>query len=131
MLFASSHQWQCVHDPSYLFIVKSAQDCLDDVTLLSSTDATRWNTTLPIKINIFQWKKVCKRLPTKEGVDISSLLCLLCGDIVEESVHLFLKCGVVQQMWRFVLMLTSFCLIVLHRCVARLTIIWWLDSLDL
>ena len=103
--------------------MKSAQDCLDDVTLLSSTDATRWNTTFPIKINIFQWKKVCKRLPTKEGVDISSLLCLLCGDIVEESVHLFLKCGVVQQMWRFVLMLTSFCLIVLHRCVARLTII--------
>ncbi|GKA36546.1 hypothetical protein Tco_0723037 [Tanacetum coccineum] len=41
---------------------------------------TRWNTLVPIKVNILGWRIRMDRLPTREkldqtGIDLSSLLC--------------------------------------------------------
>nr|GEX41031.1 RNA-directed DNA polymerase, eukaryota, reverse transcriptase zinc-binding domain protein [Tanacetum cinerariifolium] len=99
-------------------IVKSARNHIDDVLLPSHGSATRWVNKVPIKINILAWK-VCKDiLPTRfnlslRGININSILCLVCHMAGESSSHMFFSCNVAR---------------VLFQKIAR----WWdLDVVDL
>ncbi|GKB29619.1 RNA-directed DNA polymerase, eukaryota, reverse transcriptase zinc-binding domain protein [Tanacetum coccineum] len=63
-----------------------------------------WNQIVPRKVNIFIWKAVNDRLPTRanlllRGLAVSSSLCPLCGLEKEYIHHIILSCLVVSQSW--------------------------------
>nr|GEW89377.1 RNA-directed DNA polymerase, eukaryota, reverse transcriptase zinc-binding domain protein [Tanacetum cinerariifolium] len=100
------------------FSVKSARSHIDDILLPSVGAAMRWVNVVPLKINVFAWKVCLDKLPTRfnlslRGLDIPSILCLICSSARESSSHLFFSCNVARH---------------LLLKVAR----WWdLDSFDL
>nr|GEW42763.1 RNA-directed DNA polymerase, eukaryota, reverse transcriptase zinc-binding domain protein [Tanacetum cinerariifolium] len=56
--------------------------------------STRWVKEVPIKINILAWKVSNDYLPTRfnlsrRGMDIGSIVCPMCNNMVESSRHLF------------------------------------------
>nr|KAJ0208844.1 hypothetical protein LSAT_V11C400207080 [Lactuca sativa] len=87
-----------------MFSVKSARSRLDLMSFSMGDSPTRWNISLPIKINIFIWRLILNRLPTRSnlhhrGIDVSTILCPCCGEVIEDGVHLFLKCSMTRQLW--------------------------------
>ena len=80
------------------FTVASARQFIDDYMLGGSSDATRWVSLVSIKVNIFSWKLMVGGLPTRwkmlqRGMELESLLCLVCGDKVEDVDHLLFSCS--------------------------------------
>ncbi|GKF04801.1 RNA-directed DNA polymerase, eukaryota, reverse transcriptase zinc-binding domain protein, partial [Tanacetum coccineum] len=66
--------------------------------------STRWNRGVPIKVNIFMWRLSLDKLLTivnmdRKRIDIDPLLCLVCGDHVENIDHLFSSCGMARDLW--------------------------------
>ncbi|GKE42191.1 RNA-directed DNA polymerase, eukaryota, reverse transcriptase zinc-binding domain protein, partial [Tanacetum coccineum] len=94
--------------------VESAQfkdlcDITYDVLLPQMQDRwdapTRWVKLVPIKINILAWKIYLDRLPTRlnlsgRGLDIPSILCPLCNEVVESTSHIFFSCSLARQVMR-------------------------------
>ncbi|GJT24418.1 RNA-directed DNA polymerase, eukaryota [Tanacetum coccineum] len=71
---------------------------IDSRSLLTEGNKTRWNKYVLIKINILAWSLINDRLPThsnldSHGIDLHSLLCPICDDIIESAQHLFLHCN--------------------------------------
>nr|GEU56509.1 RNA-directed DNA polymerase, eukaryota [Tanacetum cinerariifolium] len=78
-------------------------ESLDGVLLSPVED--RWIKEVPIKVNINAWKVSLDGLPTRwnisrRGMDIPSILCLLCELAIETSKHLFFECAVVKDIFR-------------------------------
>ncbi|GJW28722.1 reverse transcriptase domain, reverse transcriptase zinc-binding domain protein [Tanacetum coccineum] len=67
-------------------------------------DATIWNKWVPIKVNIFVWRALKRRLPVREEldkrcIDLDSLLCPSCGDMVESCSHCLVTCNFALRVW--------------------------------
>nr|GFB08120.1 hypothetical protein [Tanacetum cinerariifolium] len=78
---------------------------IDQLLLPSLNTATRWNTCLPRKVNIFIWRLHLDRLPhrlnlSKRGLEIDSILCPICNNNVESIDHVFFSCEVASSAWR-------------------------------
>ncbi|GJT96114.1 RNA-directed DNA polymerase, eukaryota [Tanacetum coccineum] len=63
---------------------------------------TRWVKMVPVKINILAWKINLDGLPTRlnlssRGVEILSILCHICNEVVESSSHIFFSCSFARQ----------------------------------
>ncbi|GKC21548.1 RNA-directed DNA polymerase, eukaryota, reverse transcriptase zinc-binding domain protein [Tanacetum coccineum] len=76
------------------FSVSSVRKLIDDALLPEVTTKTRWIKAVPIKVNVHAWKVKLDALPTRlnishRGMDIGSILCPICGNVVESSRHLF------------------------------------------
>ncbi|GJT52416.1 RNA-directed DNA polymerase, eukaryota, reverse transcriptase zinc-binding domain protein [Tanacetum coccineum] len=87
------------------FSVKTAREEIDKHVLVSSSSPTRWCKILPIKINIFVWRMLLDRLPTRinltnRGLDIPSVLCPNCGVEAETRNHLFFSCSMALDLFR-------------------------------
>lgn len=59
---------------------------------------------MPRKVNIFIWRLRLSRIPVRVvldciGMDLDSLLCPCCQDIVESVDHCFIWCKWVQEGW--------------------------------
>ena len=66
--------------------------------------ATRWNSLVPIKVNVMIWRVERDRLPTRlnlrdKGIDLDSLLCPICGLVGESTEHLFAACTQLVEIW--------------------------------
>ena len=64
-----------------------------------------WNAHIPIKVNIFLWRFLSDAIPThfnlsKRGVPIHSMECVLCGNSVETSDHVFFSYPLAANLWR-------------------------------
>ena len=75
---------------------------------LSSTNSTRWNKLVPIKVNIASWRIENLRIPTRvnldsRGIDLHSIRCPICDDDLETEDHVLVKCGVALNIWKEVL----------------------------
>nr|GFB56644.1 hypothetical protein [Tanacetum cinerariifolium] len=62
------------------FSVASVRGLVDSVMLDNGHDATPWNQYLPIKVNVFVWRLMLNRLPSRVNLDrrnieVDSLLC--------------------------------------------------------
>nr|GEW94301.1 RNA-directed DNA polymerase, eukaryota [Tanacetum cinerariifolium] len=106
--------WQ-IESP--VFTVKSARKHIDNYYLPDGNFATRWNRYLPKKINIFFWRALQDRLPTRwnlsrKGIDIASISCPVCDGLYGwlDALHttsnkkdiLEVICGVVLwSLWIF------------------------------
>ncbi|GKC30515.1 reverse transcriptase domain, reverse transcriptase zinc-binding domain protein [Tanacetum coccineum] len=60
--------------------------------------------TVPKKVNIFVWRALKGRLAVREeldkrGIDLDSLLCPSCGDMVESCSHCVAMCNFARSVW--------------------------------
>ncbi|GJT23249.1 RNA-directed DNA polymerase, eukaryota [Tanacetum coccineum] len=79
------------------FSVKYVRQLIDNSILPNEEVVTRWVKVMPIKINVFAWRVRLDKLPTRlnlslKGIDISTIVCLLCHASVESASHIFFSC---------------------------------------
>ncbi|XP_071704008.1 uncharacterized protein [Rutidosis leptorrhynchoides] len=79
---------------------------IDDKLISRETtpSATIKNNLVPQKIGIFVWRILRKRIAVKEeldrrGIDLDSLLCLICNDAVKSVDHAIYSCKSAQEVW--------------------------------
>nr|GFA28926.1 RNA-directed DNA polymerase, eukaryota [Tanacetum cinerariifolium] len=89
-----SQQW------SDMLSMLEIRSTLDYLFLPSSGDATRCVKYVPIKVNVFAWRRI-DRLPTRGNlvtrrVTLDSSLCPDCGLTLEDSQHLFFRCDLAK-----------------------------------
>ncbi|GJX68444.1 RNA-directed DNA polymerase, eukaryota [Tanacetum coccineum] len=87
------------------FTVKSTRDHIDQCTLPGGGFETRWNRYLPKKINIFIWRALRDRLPTRwnlsrKGIDMDSLTCPICDSSIETTNHTLWFCSLATTLWQ-------------------------------
>nr|GEZ44607.1 hypothetical protein [Tanacetum cinerariifolium] len=86
------------------FSVASVRGLVDSVMLDNGHDATPWNQYLPIKVNVFVWRLMLNRLPSRVNLDrrnieVDSLLCPSCFKDVETINHTFFNCSLAKDLW--------------------------------
>nr|GEU75251.1 RNA-directed DNA polymerase, eukaryota [Tanacetum cinerariifolium] len=96
--------WTRKADTSKKFTVQSAHRIIDNHALPSGLSPTRWCRYVPFKVNLFAWRLLLNRLPTRinimeRGIDIPSILCSICNSHQEDVDYLFLHCEVASQIW--------------------------------
>ena len=97
-------KWIWNVDNSHVFSVSNARQLIDDVNLSSGIHPTKWSKFVPIKINIFAWRLLLNRLPTKTNlndrdIDVPDILCPMCNQVQEDASHIFMHCEVASQVW--------------------------------
>ncbi|GKB75576.1 RNA-directed DNA polymerase, eukaryota [Tanacetum coccineum] len=88
-----------------VFSVASIRKEIDGNRFQDVSLPTRWVKSVPIKVNIIAWKVKSNALPTRfnisrRGMDIDSIVCLICNAGVESTNHIFFQCVVVRQIMR-------------------------------
>ncbi|XP_071708942.1 uncharacterized protein [Rutidosis leptorrhynchoides] len=71
---------------------------------MGASDETLRNNLIPQKIGIFVWRVMKGRIPVKveldkTGIDLDTLLCPMCNDIVESVNHAILECKHAKEVW--------------------------------
>lgn len=89
------------------FLVKLAREEIDKHVLVASPSHSRWSKVLPIKLNVFLWRMLLDRLPTRtnlynRGIDIACVLCPNCGAAIENRNHLFFGCSMSVDLARLI-----------------------------
>nr|GEX04372.1 RNA-directed DNA polymerase, eukaryota [Tanacetum cinerariifolium] len=89
------------------FSVKSAREEIDKHVLVVSPSQNRWSKVLPIKLNVFSWRMMLDRLPTRSnlhnrGISITCILCTNCGAAIENRNHLFFGCPMSVDLARLI-----------------------------
>nr|GEU79040.1 RNA-directed DNA polymerase, eukaryota, reverse transcriptase zinc-binding domain protein [Tanacetum cinerariifolium] len=100
--------WLWRLDSNNLFSVKKLSDIIDSRLLAGhflGQKTHSWNRLVPRKVNIFVWRAVLDRLSvlTKiddRGIDIPSVLCPLCDDVLESLDHILVACPKVKLICR-------------------------------
>ncbi|GJV04764.1 RNA-directed DNA polymerase, eukaryota, reverse transcriptase zinc-binding domain protein [Tanacetum coccineum] len=100
-----SDSWKWSIGLDILFAVGFTRAYIDQLLLPSLNIATRWNTCLPRKVNIFICRMRLDRLPlrlnlSKRGLEIDSILCLICNNNVKSNNQVFFSCEVASSAWR-------------------------------
>ncbi|GKE38717.1 RNA-directed DNA polymerase, eukaryota [Tanacetum coccineum] len=90
-----------------VFRVKDVRNLLDETFLPKADTPTRWIKCIPIKVNVFVWKALQDRLPTRSNlvrrnILIDSLSCPICDGEPEDSSHLFFRCCLARDVTRLV-----------------------------
>ncbi|GJR98826.1 RNA-directed DNA polymerase, eukaryota, reverse transcriptase zinc-binding domain protein [Tanacetum coccineum] len=95
-LFDQGDSWIWMLDSSG-FSVASVRYLVDYKTLDTAPNATRWIRHIPIKVNIFIWRLMLNKLPSRvnldrRGIDVNSILCPICQMDIEMINHKFFSC---------------------------------------
>ncbi|PWA81657.1 hypothetical protein CTI12_AA183240 [Artemisia annua] len=101
----SCDRWFCDLAGDGEFRVKEVRNFIDDLTLPSQSEPTRWVRFIPIKVNIFAWRARLDCLPTRvnlarRGVHVDSSSCPLCNSNEEDVHHLFFCCDFARLILR-------------------------------
>ncbi|GKC38107.1 RNA-directed DNA polymerase, eukaryota, reverse transcriptase zinc-binding domain protein, partial [Tanacetum coccineum] len=115
------------------FTVASVRTLIVANTIVLDSNATRWNRSVPIKVNVFLWRLALNKLPTRvilerKGIDIDSTLCSICGEDVETVNHIFFSCETAKDLWA---LLARWWSLDIPICSNFLDWSTWLDSLHL
>nr|GEW90854.1 RNA-directed DNA polymerase, eukaryota [Tanacetum cinerariifolium] len=86
------------------FIVKTTREHIDQRYIPNDGMKTRWNHFLSKKINIFIWRALRDRLPTKwnlswKGIDVDSLSCPIYDAGIKTIQHFLWFCSVATTVW--------------------------------
>ncbi|GJW57203.1 RNA-directed DNA polymerase, eukaryota [Tanacetum coccineum] len=86
------------------FTVKTTREHIDQRYLPNDGMETIWNHFLPKKINIFIWRVLRDRLPTRwnlsrKGIDVDSLSCPVCDAGIETIQHSMWFCSLATTVW--------------------------------
>nr|GEU69301.1 putative RNA-directed DNA polymerase, eukaryota, reverse transcriptase zinc-binding domain protein [Tanacetum cinerariifolium] len=84
------------------FTVKSARGQIDNGFLPDGGLEKRWNIFFPKKINIFIWRTLRDRIPSRwnlsrKGIDVASITCPVCDSRIETSYHSMWVCRLLPQ----------------------------------
>ncbi|GKV38639.1 hypothetical protein SLEP1_g46528 [Rubroshorea leprosula] len=101
--------WEWTHNKDGQYSTKSAYSILTkegrEATEIK-TFSRIWNSVLPSKILAFNWQLPLDRIPTKMNLltrgiikDTQDCKCGICGEIEEDTKHLFMECSMVQWIW--------------------------------
>ncbi|GKE62814.1 RNA-directed DNA polymerase, eukaryota, reverse transcriptase zinc-binding domain protein, partial [Tanacetum coccineum] len=112
------------------FSVALARSLVDSHILEVSLIATRWNGCIHIKVNIFLWKLLLNKLPSRinldrKGIDIPSILCPNCQEDVETVNHIFFTCEMASTLWS---MLANWWEVDIPLCANMEDWISWLET---
>ncbi|GJT14880.1 RNA-directed DNA polymerase, eukaryota, reverse transcriptase zinc-binding domain protein [Tanacetum coccineum] len=96
--------WKWSLDNSAGFSVASVRRLIDSRILVIDQNATSWNRCVPNKVNVFLWRLSLNKLPfrvnlDRKGIDVGSVLCLICQDDVESVNHIFFSCEMAKVLW--------------------------------
>ncbi|KAL4563350.1 hypothetical protein LXL04_027391 [Taraxacum kok-saghyz] len=91
-------------DSSDGLTVASACHLLDARFLSGGGPPTRWNSWIPIKLNVLNWRICNGILPTRErfsvrGILVDSIMCPVCSVAVETMEHLLAGCNQLLEIW--------------------------------
>ena len=97
-------EWVWLLDPNNGFTVKKTCIHLDNASLPDAYISTRWCRFIPKKVNIFVWRALRDRLPTRwnlsnKGVEIESILCPTCSSSPETIQHSLWTCSLATCVW--------------------------------
>ncbi|GJS97287.1 retrovirus-related pol polyprotein from transposon TNT 1-94 [Tanacetum coccineum] len=99
-------RWRWALHESGDFTVKELTKLVEEKILdvNNEGDSTIWNKWVPKKVNIFVWRALKGRLPVREeldkrGIDLDTLLCPSCGDVVESCSHCLVMCNFAMSVW--------------------------------
>nr|GEX89879.1 RNA-directed DNA polymerase, eukaryota, reverse transcriptase zinc-binding domain protein [Tanacetum cinerariifolium] len=86
------------------FSVASVRSLVDSHTLETDNVATRWNRSIPIKVNVFLWRLKLNKIPSRvnldrRGIEVGSIICSSCLDDIETVNHSFFNCGMAKDLW--------------------------------
>nr|GEV15804.1 RNA-directed DNA polymerase, eukaryota, reverse transcriptase zinc-binding domain protein [Tanacetum cinerariifolium] len=88
------------------FTVKELTRLIDEKILHveSGGHETLWNNLVPKKVNIFVWMALKGRLPVRveldrRCIDLDSVLCPCCDNIVETCTHSLVTCDLAMSVW--------------------------------
>ncbi|GJV18591.1 reverse transcriptase domain, reverse transcriptase zinc-binding domain protein [Tanacetum coccineum] len=88
------------------FTVKELARLVEEKTLHVENGGheTFWNRLVPKKVNIFAWRAIKGRLPVRveldrRGIDLDSVLCPCCNNIVETCAHCLVTCDLAMSVW--------------------------------
>ncbi|PWA41562.1 RNA-directed DNA polymerase, eukaryota [Artemisia annua] len=65
------------------------------------TQATRWCSLLPRKVNIFMWQARLDNL-SRKGIEIASIMCPVCGVSMESISHVLFTCTLAREVWSII-----------------------------
>nr|GEW94367.1 RNA-directed DNA polymerase, eukaryota [Tanacetum cinerariifolium] len=87
------------------FTITSVRKMIDEFMLPEVSSKTRWIKAVPIKVNVHAWKVKLVGLPTRlnisrRGIDIESILRLMCGKAIESTSHIFFTCQMSKEILR-------------------------------
>ncbi|GKB53223.1 RNA-directed DNA polymerase, eukaryota [Tanacetum coccineum] len=90
-----------------VFQVKDVRSVLDETFLPKENIPTRWVKSIPIKVNVFVWKLVQDRIPTRlnlmsRNIFVPSVECPVCNNDSESSSHLFFGCQVAKEVLKLI-----------------------------
>ncbi|GKC50822.1 RNA-directed DNA polymerase, eukaryota [Tanacetum coccineum] len=107
MLSNSEDRWVWDLNGDGVFRVKDVRNLLDETFLPKADTPTRWIKCIPIKVNVFVWKALQDRLPTRtnlvrRNILVDSLSCPICDGEPEDSSHLFFRCCLARDVTRLV-----------------------------
>lgn len=93
-------------DESGDFTVKALKELVNEKELEghSNLRETMWNKIVPRKVNVLVWRLRQGRMPVRVvldhmGIDLDSLLCPCCQDVIETVDHCFCRCKWVEASW--------------------------------
>nr|GFB08105.1 reverse transcriptase domain, reverse transcriptase zinc-binding domain protein [Tanacetum cinerariifolium] len=106
-LFDGPDSWRWSLDDDGIFLVHVMRLHIDSCMLPSCSPCSRWSKILPRKVNIFAWCLSLERLPMRlnlslRGLDIPSIVCSMCNDVVEAFDHVFFGCDLACDVWHLV-----------------------------
>jgi hypothetical protein len=86
----------------------SGSDQLLDPTLEQALKKL-WSANVPSKVNIFGWRLLLGKLPTREALYSKGIItnqvdrsCVFCRNEVEDIDHVFFKCNVSATVWEYI-----------------------------
>ncbi|GKE31453.1 RNA-directed DNA polymerase, eukaryota, reverse transcriptase zinc-binding domain protein, partial [Tanacetum coccineum] len=105
VLVSIRDRWVWSLNSSGDFSVASVRKMIDEFMLSEVASRTRWIKVVPIKVNVLAWKIKLDYLPTRlnisrRGMDIDSILCPMCGKVVESTRHVFFTCHIARNILR-------------------------------
>nr|GEV86550.1 putative RNA-directed DNA polymerase, eukaryota, reverse transcriptase zinc-binding domain protein [Tanacetum cinerariifolium] len=102
--FTDGWRWTIFDDGN--FKVKELSRLIEEKTLRVENGAQEmiWNKLVPKKVNIFVWRALKGRLLVREeldkrGIDLDSVLCLICTNAVESCAHSLVTCDLPMSVW--------------------------------
>nr|GEW84404.1 RNA-directed DNA polymerase, eukaryota, reverse transcriptase zinc-binding domain protein [Tanacetum cinerariifolium] len=112
------------------YTIASVRLLIDFHFLGANLNATRWNHSIPIKVNVFMWRAMLNKLPTRvnldrKGIEIDSLLCPICHEDVETVNHIFFTCDLAKVLWA---LLAKWWELDVPFCASILDWLSWIDS---
>ncbi|GKB38833.1 RNA-directed DNA polymerase, eukaryota, reverse transcriptase zinc-binding domain protein, partial [Tanacetum coccineum] len=99
-------QWKWSLSEDGKFTVRELSRLIEEKILVSDNAGreTIWNKLVPKKVNIFVWRALRGILPVhveldRRGVDLDSVLCPSCNNIVETCSHSLITCDLAMGVW--------------------------------